>query len=182
MGLDGYKIRGQQAVHFITFATLKWVDVFTRSDYVNIIIDSLQYCKKEKDLLLHAYCKMPNHLHLIMSTPNNHLSDVIGDFKKFTSAKIVKAIEENVKESRRNWMLWIFKKAGENNERNNSYQFWQQDNQPIECSTEEILQTRMNYLHENPVRAGFVWKAEDYRYSSAFDYYTAGKGLVEINR
>lgn len=53
-------------------------------------------------------------------------------------------------------MLWIFKKAGENNERNNTYQFWQQDNHPIEFSTEEISQTRMNYLHENPVSAGFV--------------------------
>ena len=54
------------------------------------------------------------------------------------------------------WMLWIFRKVGENNERNTTYQFWQQDNHPIECSTEEILATRMNYLHENPVRAGFV--------------------------
>ena len=92
---------------------------------------------------------MPNYLHLIISTPNNHLSEVIRDFKKFTSAKIIKAIEENTKESRRNWILWIFKKAGENNERNNCYQFWQQDNHPIECTTEEILQTRMHYLHEN---------------------------------
>lgn len=86
---------------------------------------------------------MPNHLHLIISSPTNNLSDTIRDLKKFTSAKIIKAIEENNKESRRNWMLWIFKKAGENNERNNSYQFWQCDNQPIECSIEEIFPTRM---------------------------------------
>ena len=79
-------------------------------------------------------------------------------------------------------MLWIFKKAGENNERNTTYQFWQQDNHPIECITEEILETRMNYLHENPVRAGFVWRAEDYRYSSAIYYYTSGKGLINIAR
>ena len=182
MGIDGYKIRDQQAVYFITFATVQWIDVFTRSDYVNIVIDSLAYCQQEKGLLVHAYCIMPNHLHLIISSPSNNLSDVIRDFKKFTSTKILKVIEENNKESRKNWMLWIFKKAGENNERNNSYQFWQQDNHPIECSTEDILQTRMNYLHENPVRAGFVWRAEDYRYSSAVDYYSTGKGLLEINR
>lgn len=182
MGIDGYKIRDQQAVHFITFATVQWIDVFTRSDYVNIVIDSLAYCQQEKGLLVHSYCIMPNHLHLIISSPNNNLSGIIRDFKKFTSAKIIKAIEENNKESRRNWMLWIFKKAGENNERNNNYQSWQQDNHPIECSTEEILQTRMNYLHENPVRSGFVWKGEDYRYSSAVDYYTTGKGLLKINR
>ena len=182
MGLDGYKIRDQHAVHFITFATVQWIDVFTRNIYVNIIIKSLAYCQKEKSLLVHAYCIMPNHLHLIISSTNNNLSDIIRDFKKFTSVKIIKAIEENNKESRRGWMLWIFKKAGENNQRNNNYQLWQQDNHPIECSTEEILQTRTNYLHENPVRAGFVWKVEEYRYSSAIDYYTTGKGLLEIHR
>jgi len=182
MSLDGFKIRDQQAIHFITFATVQWIDVFTRSDYVNIVIDSLAYCQKEKGLLVHAYCIMTNHLHLIISSPSHNLSDIIRDFKKFTSAKILKAIEENKKESRRNWMLWIFKKAGENNERNNNYQFWQQDNHPIECSTADILKTRMNYLHENPVRAGLVWRAEDYRYSSAVDYYTMGKGLLQINR
>ena len=79
-------------------------------------------------------------------------------------------------------MLWIFKKAGENNERNNNYQFWQQDNHPLECRTQEILQTRINYLYEKPVRAGFVWKPEDYRYSSAIDYCTTKQGLLKIHR
>ncbi len=100
---------------------MQWVDVFTRSDYVNIVVDSMAYCQKEKGLLVHAYCIMPNHLHLIISAVNNNLSDIIRDFKKFTSAKILKAIEENSKESRRSWMLWIFRKAGENNERNTTY-------------------------------------------------------------
>ena len=81
------------------------------------------------------------------------------DFKKFTSSSIIKAIETNTKESRKNWMLWIFKKAGEKNERNKDYQFWQQENHPIECSTNEILQSKIKYLHENPVRAGiFIQK------------------------
>ena len=94
---------------------------FARKDYVNIVIESLSFCQKEKGLLVYAYCIMPNHLHLIISAVNNNLSDIIQDFKKFTSVKIFKAIEKNSKESMRNWMLWIFKKAGENNERNNNY-------------------------------------------------------------
>ena len=76
-------------------------------------------------------------------------------------------------------MLWIFKKAGENNERNNSYKFWQKYNHPIECSTEEILQTRMNHLHKNPVRAGCAWRAEDFRYNKALNYYPTGKGSIK---
>lgn len=139
------------------------------------------YCQNEKGLLIHAYCIMPNHLHLILSAAHNNLSDVIRDFKKFTSAKIIKAIAANKKESKRSWMLWIFKQAGEVNTRNSNYQFWQQDNHPIECSTQEILLTRMNYLHENPVRAGIVWHAADYEYSSALDYYTFWKRLIEVD-
>jgi putative transposase len=178
---DGYKIRDQNAIHFITFSVVQWVDVFTRKDYADIVVDSLKYCQKEKGLLVHAWCLMPNHVHLILSAKIGfRLSDILRDFKKYTSVKIGKAIEENNKESRRNWMLWLFKSAGEANIRNNAFQFWQQDNHPIECTDNAILETRFAYLHENPVRAGLVWKPEDYRYSSAIDYYTNEKGLIEI--
>jgi len=78
-------------------------------------------------------------------------------------------------------MLWIFKKAGEKNERNKDYQFWQQENHPIECLINEILQSKIKYLHENPVRAGLVRKESDYVYSSGVDYYSNEKGLIEIN-
>ena len=67
---------------------------------------------------------MPNHLHLIISALNINHSDIVRNLKKFNSVKILKAIEQNNKESSRNRMLWIFNKAGDNNDRNNNYQFW----------------------------------------------------------
>jgi hypothetical protein len=106
---------------------------------------------------------------------------VLRDFKKFTSSNIIKAIENNTRESRKNWMLWIFKKAGEKNERNKNYQFWQQENHPIECSTYEVLQSKIKYVHENPLRSGLVRNESDYVYSSGVDYYANEKGLIEIN-
>ncbi|MFD2164350.1 hypothetical protein ACFSJU_18230 [Paradesertivirga mongoliensis] len=75
----------------------------------------------------------------------------------------------------------IFKKAGEKNNRNNEYQFWQQDNHPVQCDTNDTLDSRVNYLHENPVRAGLVRNVQDYVYSSAIDYYTEEKGLLEMD-
>ena len=48
-------------------------------------------------------------------------------------------------------MLWIFKDAGEKNNRNKDYPFWQQDNHPIECNTNKILETRLIYLHHSPL-------------------------------
>jgi putative transposase len=182
MSQDGYKIRNQNAIHFITFSVVQWVDVFTRSYYSDIVIESLKYCQKEKGLRIHAYCIMPNHIHMIVSAKVGYqLSDIIRDFKKYTSKKIVTAIEHNEKESRKDWMLWIFKSAGTTNERNNEYQFWQQDNHPVECDTNEITETRLKYVHENPVRAGIVLEPYWYKYSSAIDYYTNEKGLLEID-
>lgn len=178
----GYLIKDQFAVHFITFAVIQWIDVFTRKEYADIGVESIKFCQKSKGLKVHAWCIMSNHVHLIVSTKEpNRLSDVLRDLKKFTSNRIIKALSENPKESRKNWMLWIFKKAGEENPRNTDHQFWQQDNHPVACESAEILDSKMNYLHENPVRAGVVRKGEDYVYSSAMDYYLDEKGLIEID-
>jgi len=182
MSDTGYKIGDQNAIHFITFSVIQWIDVFTRKEYCQIVVDSLNYCVQNKGLKVHAWCLMSNHIHLIISCdPPNQLSDILRDFKKYTSSHIIKALEENTYESRRNWMLWIFRKAGERNKRNNEYQFWQQDNHPVECSTNEILESRIKYLHENPIRARIVWFEGDYVYSSGIDYYKEEKGLVELD-
>ena len=135
----GYQIRNQFAVHFITFSVVEWIAVFTRKIYADLVVESLKFCQANKGLQIHAWCLMSNHIHLIVSTKEpNTLSDVLRNFKKFTSSNIINAIENNIRESRRNWMLWIFKKAGEKNKSNFIYQFWQQENHPVECSTIEI--------------------------------------------
>ena len=108
MGQGGYKIRDKEGIHFITFAVTEWVDVFTRREYRDIVLDSIKHCQKEKGLVLHAWCLMSNHVHLVVSAKNNDTSDILRDFKKFTSKQIIKAIEENPGESRKEWMLKIF--------------------------------------------------------------------------
>src|SRR5215203_5557947 len=105
MSEGGYKIRNPAAIHFITFAVVEWVDVFTRKDYRDIVLDSLRYCQNNKGLLLHCWCIMSNHLHFIASAKNQDLSDVLRDFKKFTSRELIRSIQLNKKESRREWML-----------------------------------------------------------------------------
>jgi len=156
---------------------VQWVDVFSRRCYVETVLESMRHCIKEKGLKLHAWCIMSNHLHLIISAEKGNLSAIIRDFKKFTSQTILGQIENNKEESRRNWMLWIFKQAGSKNNRNDNYQFWQQDNQPIQLDAPEFTLTKLNYIHNNPVKAGLVEKAEDYLLSSSRDY-NGGKGLL----
>lgn len=181
MSDGGYKIRNQGAVHFITFAVVEWIDVFTRKQYRDIVLDSIRFCQSEKGLRLHSWCVMSNHVHLIVSARENNLSDVLRDFKKFTSKQIIKAITDNKQESRREWMLDIFKREGAKNSRNSEYQFWRQDNQPVELYSGPFTFQKMNYIHQNPVEAGIVDKAEDYLYSSARDYVLQRKcGLLTV--
>ena len=181
MSDGGYKIRNKAATHFVTFAVVEWVDVFTRKEYRDILIDSIKYCQANKGLLMHCWCIMSNHVHMISSAINNDLSDILRDFKKFTSKEIVKAIQNNKHESRREWMLKIFKESGEANSRNSENQFWRQDNQPQELYSPAFIFQKINYIHNNPVEAGIVEKPEEYLYSSARDYYHTKKcGLLDL--
>lgn len=181
MSIHGYKIRDKEGIHFITFAVIGWVDIFTRKDYCTILIDSIRHCQKEKGLLLYAWCLMSNHIHMVVSAKNNDTSDILRDFKKFTSKRIFKAILEHRGESRKKWMLEIFRQAGEKNSRNTNFQFWQQDNHPIQLVTPSFSRQKIDYIHNNPVKAGIVDKAEDYRYSSARDYAEGRQcGLIEV--
>ena len=124
---------------------------------------------------------MSNHVHLVVSAKNNDTSDILRDFKKFTSKQIIKAIEQHHGESRKEWMLKIFKQAGEQNSRNKNYQFWRQDNQPKELYSDHFTKQKIEYIHNNPVEAGIVDKAEEYLYSSPRDYYNGKQcGLLMV--
>jgi len=155
--------------------------VFTRQIYCDLLLDSLRHCQTKKGLLVHSWCIMSNHLHLILSALQNNLSKVLGDFKTFTSKQLISAIEDNQGESRGEWMLRIFSEQGQQNSRNSKYQFWRQDNQPKECYSAAFTAQKINYIHNNPVAAGIVDRPEHYLYSSARDYVTQTKcGLLEV--
>lgn len=169
-----YRIYNQQGVYFITCTITQWVDVFTRKDYADIIVGSLKYCRAEKGLEIFAWVIMSNHIHLIISCKDGYqLSDILRDFKKYTASQVVNAIEQTPRESRKNWLLWLLKKDG-------AITFWQNDNHAEEITSESFFKTKLDYIHNNPVRAGMVYKEEEYPYSSARAYY-GGDALIELN-
>ena len=73
------------------------------------------------------------------------------DLKKYTSSQIIKAIKENNTESRNEWLLMAFKEEGERNSNNMIYQFWQQDNHPIELFNNKMMDQKLDYIHNNPI-------------------------------
>jgi putative transposase len=166
---SAYKIDKQDGAYFLTATTVGWVDLFIRDSYKQLIADNLNYCIDNKGLEIFAYVIMPSHLHMIASSKNDDLSKVIGDFKKFTCRELIKEIKSS-QESRRDWMLPIFQKAGEKNPRNTIYQIWQQNNHAEEVYSPKFTLSKIKYIHDNPVEEGFVERPEDYLYSSAKDY------------
>lgn len=175
-----YVFHEHDQLYFVSFATVNWIDVFVRRIYCDIIVDSLKYCIENKGLELYAWCIMSSHVHLIISTEKGSLSDIMRDLKRHTSKAILKAITDNIQESRRDWLLWMFERAGKHNANNEQYQFWQQNNHPIELSTHQMMIQRLDYLHNNPVESGAVDYPPNYLYSSAKDYYTDEPGLLPV--
>ncbi len=174
-----YKFYNPEGVYFISFAVVEWLDVFTRIEYKTILIDALQYCQQHKGMEIFAWCIMTNHVHLIFRSLNGQKPElVIGDFKRFTSKALVKAIIENPKESRKEFLLEQFLKAGEKSANVNKYQFWRHDNKPIELWSNRVMNEKIDYIHNNPVEEGLVFRPEDYLYSSALDY-AGEKGILD---
>lgn len=121
---------------------------------------------------------MTNHVNLVFrSVKGQHPSLLLGDFKRFTSKAIVEAIQENPRESRKEFLLVQFKKAAAKSSNVNEHQFWRHDNKPIELWSNKVIWEKISYVHNNPVEAGLVYKAQDYVYSSASDY-ADEKGLL----
>jgi hypothetical protein len=122
---------------------------------------------------------MPSHLHLIISTKGEPLPSILRDFKKFTAKELVKVINR-IHESRKGWLLDFFMDVANGLNRVTDYKVWQDGNHPLLLSTNQMLQQKLDYLHDNPVVAEIVDEPEEYRYSSARDYYTKKKGSLEI--
>jgi len=165
-------------VYYLTITVVEWIDVLSRPVYKHLMVDSINYCIVNKGLKVYCWCLMSNHLHMVASAEEGSLSDILRDFKKFTSKALIQAIQE-VPESRREWMLNLFWYAGKNDKKIKYYRVWQEGNDAQEIHSNAFLDEKMDYIHNNPVKAELVVNPEDYLYSSARDY-AGEKGLVAI--
>jgi REP element-mobilizing transposase RayT len=174
-----YKFHNPEAAYFVSFAVVEWLDVFTRNEYKDILLDSLSFCQKTKGMEIYAWCIMTNHVHLVFQSMEGQAPDqLLGDFKRFTSNEIIKAIKENPRESRKEFLLERFKAAANKSSNVKHNQFWRHDNKPIELWSNKVISEKIRYIHNNPVEEGLVFRPEDYRYSSAVDY-SGEKGLLD---
>ena len=174
-----YKFTDNSKLYFVSFSVVNWIDLFIRDVYRNILIESIKHCQKEKDLEVYGWCIMTSHVHMLIGTTGNPLSNIMRDLKRHTSTELHTAILNNKTESRQEWMLWMMHRAARKSGNNSTFQLWQAESHPIELTTQQIAWQKLSYIHYNPVEAGFVRNSEDWMYSSAVDY-NGGKGLIEV--
>ena len=104
-------------------------------------MDNLKYCQENKGLEIFAWCVMTNHIHLIIRAKEGYkLQDILRDYKKFTSKALIKEIQENPQESRKEWLLQQFKTP-------EGYRFWRGDNKPIELWSNKVIDEKIDYIH-----------------------------------
>ena len=110
---------------------------------------------------------------------NSNLSNVMRDFKKFTSTTLIEKVRLG-NESRKSWMLKLFEQGGEKQKKKSANQLWQYNNHAEEVYSPKFTLSKIKYIHNNPVEEGYVEFPEQYYYSSARDY--AGlKGPVKVS-
>jgi putative transposase len=153
---------------FATMTVMGWMDVFTRSEYCEIIVSSLNYCIEKKGLGVYSYVLMSSHLHLIAQA-EQPLGEILRDFKSFTAKRILQAIEKNPQESRKEWLLYMFQFYAQKFGDKQKNKFWQNGNHPIALDGRRgSFDQKMTYIHENPIKARMVDEAEHYPWCSAY--------------
>lgn len=176
---DAYKIQDQSSCYFLTLQVVFWRDVFTRQRYRDIVVRSLDYCRRNKNLEIYAYVIMTNHIHLVVRSQTGSLSATIRDLKKYTAQMIIQSIM-NDPESRRENLFNQMKYAAKATKRNVVFRLWTHENHTVELDTDAIMDQRIAYIHENPVREEWVDHCQDWIYSSARNY-NGDEGIIEID-
>jgi REP element-mobilizing transposase RayT len=130
-------------------------------------------------LEIFGWVLMHSHLHLICRVAEGYrLSNIFRDFKKYTSKKLVRPIEDEP-ESRREWLLPLLKKYCAHLKREQEYKLWQDGNHAKVIYSAKFFYEKLNYIHQNPVQDMLVEKPEEYLLSSARNY-ADQPGLLEI--
>jgi REP element-mobilizing transposase RayT len=159
-----YKIFDNAFPHFLTCTVVGWLPIFTRPDAVQIIFDSWLFLHKSDRLQIFGYVILENHLHLIASS--TQLAKEIGDFKSFTARKIIDLLKARKEAMVLEQLAW----HKEEHKTDRDFQLWQESSHPEQIQSDEMMWQKLEYMHDNPLKRGYVACPEHWRYSSAMNY------------
>jgi len=154
---------------------MEWLPVFTRPEAVQIILDCWQYQRQNQGLKLYGYVVLENHLHFVAHAPR--LDKCVASFKSFTARQLIDYLTAH----HADMLLKRLRFAKCAHKVDREYQFWQEGVHAELVFSEAMMREKLDYIHQNPVKRGYVERAEHWRYSSA-GFYEGGTGLIEVDR
>jgi REP element-mobilizing transposase RayT len=157
----------------MTFTVLEWLPVFTRPDTVQIVLEAFTFRQQNPDFRLYGYVILENHLHCIVQSPD--LEKQIKNLKSYTARQIIDYLHAH-KATQLLAKLSYYKKE---HKTDREYQFWEEGSHPQWLQNEAMLREKLDYIHTNPVKRGYVDKPEHWRYSSARNY-IGMEGLIPV--
>jgi putative transposase len=169
-----YLIHHPDRAHFVTSTIVEWLPVFTSSTYCDIVVSSLQHCREHKKLKIYAWVILDTHFHAILAAPD--LSAVLRDLKSFTAAKIL----EQLALEGRQWLLHQLRHHRAAH-KPNEYQVWQEGSHPQVIQDDAMMRQKLEYLHANPVKRGWVSAPEHWRYSSAHEWLGGAQPMLRCD-
>lgn len=173
MGRSRYKFHEKHYPYFITSSIVEGLPLFMNPSVTQIVLEALSYLQHQNRVRLYGYVIMPNHLHMIAE--DEQLSQKLRAFKSFTARTII----DYLREKNHDRFLSRLKSKKLKNHRDSEHQFWQEGLHPKQLFTPDMFNQKLEYMHFNPVKAGFVENPEYWRYSSAINY-EGGKGLIPV--
>jgi len=174
MARNRYVILEADKPHFLTCTIVEWLPVFTRPDSVQILLDSWTHQRQADGLRLFGYVILENHLHFVAQAPR--LDKCLYNFKSFTAARLIALLEARKAES----LLARLRFAKRAHKRDREYQFWQEGSHAEMIFSEAVMRKKLEYIHQNPVKRGYVDLPEHWRYSSARNY-LGQPGIIGID-
>jgi len=174
MARSRYKIfEGDVYPHFLTATIVNWLPLFSNPAIAQFTLDTLKFLQDNNRLILYAYVIMENHIHLIAMAED--LAKEMANFKSHTARLSI----DFYKDQHNEFVLdqLAFHKLPHKIDR--PYQFWQEGSHPKQIQNVEMMRQKVEYIHSNPVKRGYVDDPVHWRYSSARNY--AGMpGLLEV--
>jgi putative transposase len=173
MSRDRYKIFEACHPHFLTSTVVNWLPIFGSPPVAQIMLDSLRFLQQHERLTVYAYVMLENHLHLIASADD--LGKEIGNFRSYTARQII----DFHKDRNAQYILKQLNYHKFRHKTDRDYQLWQEGTHPEQIQGETMMRQKIEYIHYNPVKRGYVDDPTHWRYSSARNY--AGQtGLLEV--
>lgn len=170
-----YTITESEGLYFLTITIVDWLPVFVGTAPCEIALESLLFCRKEKELRLYAYVLMDNHVHLVAEAPD--LTGCVQSLKRHTARALINWAVSTKKD----WLLHQFAYCRKAYKHNSQYQVWQEGAHPQLIQGDAMLRQKRVYIHNNPVRRGYVDVPEHWRYSSARNYELGDHTVLEID-